>query len=59
MTVSLFGSFTQGKTQSGTRAFHDNVLFKAFDLPQWFHVFFLFLVAVVSSTFSEFKPYLL
>ena len=28
------------KTQSGTRRFHD-VLFEAFDLPQWFNVPFL------------------
>ena len=29
------------------------VLFEAFDLPQWFHVFLLFVA--VSSTFSDFK----
>ena len=34
------------------------LLFEAFDLPQWFHVCFLLLVAV-SSTFAAVKPYLM
>ena len=38
MSVSLCSSFFHKKTHSGTRAFRD-VLFKDFDLPQWFHVF--------------------
>ena len=32
------------------------LLFEAFDLPQWFHVFLL--LVAVSSTFRDFKPYI-
>ena len=54
MSVSLFCSFSHGKTQSGKRTFH-----MCCSKPLTFHNGFMFLLLVaVSNTFSDFKLHL-